>query len=151
MSANHITANAGQSRRRLLVGSLAVAASAGAAAATQAGNTAAMKSSHPAGHRTNMVTTQDGTQIYYKDWGTGPNTVVFSHGWPLSADAWEDQMMFLASNGYRCIAHDRRGHGPFQPALGWQQLRHLCRRPQYVGNDTGPQKRHLRRPLHGGR
>jgi non-heme chloroperoxidase len=55
-------------------------------------------------------TTSDGTQIYYKDWGTG-QPVVFSHGWPLSADAWEDQMIFLASRGYRCIAHDRRGHG----------------------------------------
>ena len=111
MSKNNVIANAGQSRRNLLVGGLAVAASAGAAAATHAGNAAGMKASHTAAHRTNMVTTQDGTQIYYKDWGTGPNTVVFSHGWPLSADAWEDQMMFLASNGYRCIAHDRRGHG----------------------------------------
>jgi non-heme chloroperoxidase len=56
------------------------------------------------------ITTSDGTDIYYKDWGTG-QPVVFSHGWPLSADAWEDQMFFLASRGYRCIAHDRRGHG----------------------------------------
>jgi non-heme chloroperoxidase len=57
-----------------------------------------------------MITTTDGTEIYYKDWGTG-QPVVFSHGWPLSADAWEDQMLFLAERGYRCIAHDRRGHG----------------------------------------
>jgi non-heme chloroperoxidase len=57
-----------------------------------------------------MITTKDGTQIYYKDWGTG-QPVVFSHGWPLSADAWEDQMVFLGAHGYRCIAHDRRGHG----------------------------------------
>jgi non-heme chloroperoxidase len=56
------------------------------------------------------ITTKDGTQIYYKDWGSGP-PVVFSHGWPLSSDSWEAQMLFLASNGYRCIAHDRRGHG----------------------------------------
>jgi non-heme chloroperoxidase len=56
------------------------------------------------------IVTADGTEIYYKDWGAGP-PVVFSHGWPLTADSWEAQMFFLASHGYRCIAHDRRGHG----------------------------------------
>jgi len=56
------------------------------------------------------IKTKDGTQIYYKDWGTG-QPVVFSHGWPLCADSWEAQMLFLATKGYRCIAHDRRGHG----------------------------------------
>ncbi len=58
----------------------------------------------------NTITTKDGSQIYFKDWGAG-QPIVFSHGWPLSADAFEDQMFFLAANGYRCIAHDRRGHG----------------------------------------
>src|SRR5215813_4443953 len=56
------------------------------------------------------ITTKDGTRIYYNDWGKG-DPIVFSHGWPLSADAFEDQMLYLASRGYRCIAHDRRGHG----------------------------------------
>jgi len=64
------------------------------------------------------ISTKDGTQIYYKDWGTG-QPIVFSHGWPLCGDAWEDQMIFLGSHGYRCIAHDRRGHGrSSQPWIG---------------------------------
>jgi non-heme chloroperoxidase len=58
----------------------------------------------------NTITTRDGTTLYYTDWGHGP-VVTFSHGWPLNGDAWEDQMLFLASHGYRVIAHDRRGHG----------------------------------------
>lgn len=62
-------------------------------------------------------TTNDGTTIYYKDWGTG-QPVVFSHGWPLSSDSWEAQMLFLAAHGYRCIAHDRRGHG--RSSQPWQ-------------------------------
>lgn len=63
------------------------------------------------------LTTTDGTEIYYKDWGTG-QPITFSHGWPLNADAWESQMFFLGSHGYRCIAHDRRGHG--RSSQPWQ-------------------------------
>jgi len=65
-----------------------------------------------------FITTKDGTQIYYKEWGEGP-VVTFSHGWPLNADAWDGQLQFLAQNGYRAIAHDRRGHGrSSQPSSG---------------------------------
>ena len=62
-----------------------------------------------------MITAKDGTQIYYKDWGRGP-AVTFSHGWPLNADAWDGQMQFLAQQGFRVIAHDRRGHGRSEQA-----------------------------------
>lgn len=58
----------------------------------------------------NTITTKDGTEIYYKQWGKGP-VVTFSHGWPLSSDAWDGQMLFLVQNGFRVVAHDRRGHG----------------------------------------
>jgi len=61
-------------------------------------------------HTASMITTKDGAQIYYKDWGKGP-VVTFSHGWPLNADMWDGQMLFLAQNGFRVVAHDRRGHG----------------------------------------
>lgn len=67
------------------------------------------------------ITTNDGTEIYYDDWGQG-QPVVFSHGWPLSADAFEDQMFFLAERGYRCIAHDRRGHGRSSQPLNGNDL-----------------------------
>ena len=106
--------NARTSRRDILIAGGAVVAaaalpSASGAATASAGSPSAAGPDQ--GHRPiSMVTTKDGARIHYKDWGTG-QPVVFSHGWPLSADAWEDQMRFLASKGYRCVAHDRRGHG----------------------------------------
>ena len=115
MSTQKLHALTTPSRRTLLLNSAAVAASIGLPAAAIAAEHAAP--SKPAAarplqgkHTAHMVTTQDGTQIYYKDWGSG-RPVVFSHGWPLTADAWEGQMVYLAERGYRAIAHDRRGHG----------------------------------------
>ncbi len=72
-----------------------------------------------------FITTRDGTEIYYKDWGAG-QPVVFSHGWPLTADAWESQMVFLAANGFRCIAHDRRGHGRSSQPSGGNDMDHYA-------------------------
>ncbi|HEY2068512.1 MAG TPA: alpha/beta hydrolase [Rhizomicrobium sp.] len=100
------------SRRALLVGgaavATAVAASASAAAPKHAAAaTHAMMASQGGD---NYVTTKDGVRIFYKDWGSG-QPIVFSHGWPLSADDWDSQMMFFLQHGYRVIAHDRRGHG----------------------------------------
>ena len=111
MTTFQVKPTAGTSRRNVFVNAAAIAVGSvvtiGAGTAVQAATPAKVAGAHNGSY----ISMKDGTQIYVKDWGTGPNTVVFSHGWPLSADAWEDQMLFLASNGYRCIAHDRRGHG----------------------------------------
>jgi len=103
------------SRRRLLSASAGVAGAVAAMSslsANAAATAGAAPQAHGAGHHHGggYVSAKDGTQIYFKDWGTGV-PVVFSHGWPLSADAWDAQMLFLVNQGYRVIAHDRRGHG----------------------------------------
>lgn len=104
MSAHHFeSSESAVSRRNVLLAGAGVAAAIGLH-----GSAPAQEQAPKPGGST--VTMKDGTQIYYKDWGTG-QPIVFSHGWPLSADDWDNQMMFLAERGYRCIAHDRRGHG----------------------------------------
>jgi non-heme chloroperoxidase len=103
------------SRRTLLLGGLVVASTLApsppttiAAHATDA--IPPVDRSSAAARRMSAITMNDGAEIFFKDWGNGP-PIVFSHGWPLSADVWDDQMMFMASRGFRCIAFDRRGHG----------------------------------------
>ena len=103
------------SRREILVGGAAAVAVAGFPVPSASGRPnltgdPASEKQTKGEIRMNSITTKDGTSIFYKDWGTGP-TVVFSHGWPLNADAWDAQMLFLGQRGYRVVAHDRRGHG----------------------------------------
>jgi non-heme chloroperoxidase len=103
------------SRRQVLIGGAAMVAVAGLPITVFAGqpkpaSASARQRKNQGEAQMNTITTKDGIRIFYKDWGTGP-TVVFSHGWPLNTDAWDPQMLFLGQNGYRVIAHDRRGHG----------------------------------------
>jgi len=107
------------SRREVLAGGVMTAVAVGiSAAAAVAPASAGSSTSNKGNNPVNFITTKDGTPIYFKDWGKGP-IVTFSHGWPLNADAWDGQMLFLAQNGFRVIAHDRRGHGRSgQPSAG---------------------------------
>jgi len=105
------------SRRGLLLGSAGLAA---VGIAPVAAASASTQVKQPGGN-SSWLTTKDGTRLYFKDWGSGP-PVVFSHGWPLSSDAWENQMLFLGMNGYRCIAHDRRGHGRSSQPWGGNEM-----------------------------
>lgn len=101
-------------RREILIGGVAVLASAGLSASAFATTSTASLTGSPSLDQgdavMSYVTTKDGAQIFYKDWGKGP-VITFSHGWPLNADAWDPQMLFLVQHGYRCVAVDRRGHG----------------------------------------
>src|SRR5256714_1126247 len=104
-----------ESRRSVLLGGASLAAAAAvrppsSAGAVTPGASGSFPNSNRGGDPMTTITTKDGTQIYYKDWGKG-QPIVFSHGWPLSADDWDTQMLFFLEHGYRVIAHDRRGHG----------------------------------------
>ena len=111
----HINAPFDPVRRKMLISGTAAMAMMGLSASASAvspirANASTSHQNNQGGRRMNTITTKDGTTIYFKDWGTG-RPVVFSHGWPLNADAWDAQMLFLGQHGYRVIAHDRRGHG----------------------------------------
>ncbi|WP_225984612.1 alpha/beta fold hydrolase [Noviherbaspirillum aerium] len=110
MSNNNNDVPATLTRRSALKGAVAAAALGISGAASADKPDAKIQPAKTGAKSMNTITTKDGTTLYFKDWGNG-QPVVFSHGWPLSSDSWESQMMHLASNGFRVIAHDRRGHG----------------------------------------
>ena len=93
------------------------------------------------------ITTKDGTQIYYKDWGKG-QPIVFSHGWPLTADDWDGQMLFFGQHGYRVIAHDRRGHGRSTQTWDGNDMDTYADDLAAAHGKARPEERNPRRPLH---
>ncbi len=97
-----------------------------------------------------FVTTQDGTEIFYKDWGDG-QPIVFHHGWPLSADDWDAQLMFFLQHGYRVIAHDRRGHGRSTQTSGGHDMDTYAADAAAVANQLDFARRHPHRSLDRGR
>jgi non-heme chloroperoxidase len=119
------------SRRHLLLGGLGVAAAVETASIAAAETAPQHRQSDPQTNKgskimaNSTVTTKDGTEIYYKDWGSG-QPIVFSHGWPLSADDWDTQMMFFLEKGFRVIAHDRRGHGRSTQTAGGHDMDHYA-------------------------
>jgi len=145
MSQPTLTLNA--NRRNLIAGSAAVLAGTLAAIGSPEA-TAALPTKANHSMTQNMINTKDGTQIFFKEWGTG-QPIVFHHGWPLSGDDWDNQMMFFASKGYRVVAHDRRGHGRSSPSAAGNDMdtyaadvaavtEHLgLRNAIHVGHSTG--------------
>ena len=131
MSESELKSAIDATRRNLLIGTVGFAAGVTLPAIAAVPATATKPSTDQGRRHKGTITTKDGTSIYFKDWGAG-RPIVFSHGWPLSADAWEDQMVFLAERGYRCIAHDRRGHGRSRVSRGtattWTPMQTTLRR-----------------------
>lgn len=111
------------SRRQVLAGSLGLAAAASIAmpGVAQAAGRNLAKGNKPMG----TIKTKDGTNIFYKDWGAGP-TILFSHGWPLTADAWDGQMAYFSQNGFRAVAHDRRSHGRSDQTFDGNDMDHYA-------------------------
>ena len=141
-----------RSRRTFLIAGISLAAAGSvptaALAATEKTNAAAIAHSTKGRQTMSTITTKDGTEIFYKDWGKG-QPIVFSHGWPLSADDWDAQMMFFLNHGYRVIAHDRRGHGRSSQTADGHDMDHYAddlaaltahldlRNAIHVGHSTG--------------
>ena len=141
-----------RSRRTFLITGISLAAAGSvpiaALAATEKTNAAAVAHSTKGRQTMSTITTKDGTEIFYKDWGKG-QPIVFSHGWPLTADDWDTQMMFFLNHGYRVIAHDRRGHGRSSQTADGHDMDHYAddlaaltahldlRNAIHVGHSTG--------------